>query len=72
VLLVPLEIDDQPLDLVRQLVGIAHRPARAIGERIEPLVLVAVEYLVAGLTRNAEIAAHLAHAFALEKTGDKA
>ena len=70
--LVPLEIDDQPLHLVRQLVGIAYRPTRAIAQRIEPLVLVAVEDLVAGLAGNAEIAAHLAHTFAIEKTGDKA
>jgi len=70
--LVALEIDDQPLQLIRQLVGIAHRPARAISERVEPLILVAVEDLVAGLAGNAELAAHLAHAFALEKTGDEA
>ena len=70
--LVALEIDDQPLHLVRQLVGIAHRPARAIGERLEPLIPIAIEDLVAGLAGNAEIAAHLAHALAVEKTGDKA
>ena len=68
---VALEADDQLLHLTRQLVGIAHRPARAVGKRIEPLVLVAVEDLVAGLAGNAELAAHLAHAFALEKTGDE-
>ena len=70
--LVALEIDDQPLHLVRQLVGIAHRPARAIGKSIEPFLLVAIEDLVAGLAGNAEITAHLAHAFTVEKTGDKA
>jgi len=70
--LVALEIDDQPLDLVGQLVGIAHRAARAIAQRIEPLVLVAIEDLVAGLAGNAELAAHRAHALALQKTGDKA
>ena len=43
--LAALEIDDQPLHLVRQLVGVTHRPARAIGERIEPLIPVAVEDL---------------------------
>jgi hypothetical protein len=70
--LVALEIDDQPFQLGGQLVGIAHRPARAIGEGIEPLILVAAGDLVTGLAGNAEIAAHLAHAFAVEKTGDKA
>src|SRR5690242_2897817 len=69
--LVAFELDDQPLNLLRQLIGIAHRPARAITERIEPLVLVAIEDLVAGLARDAESPAHLAHAFALEQTGDK-
>ena len=70
--LVALEIDDQPLDLVRQLIGIAHRPARAIGQRIEPLVLVAIENFVAGLSGYPERPANLAHALALEKTCDKA
>src|SRR5436190_14408687 len=59
--------EDQPLDLVGQLVGIAHRPARAIAQRLQPLVLVAIEYLVAGLARDAELPAHLAHAFSVEK-----
>ena len=67
-----LEVDDQPLHLVRQLVGIPYRPARAIAQRIEPMVPIAIEDLVAGLARNAELAAHLAQAFAIEKTGDKA
>jgi hypothetical protein len=70
--LVPLEIDDQPLDLVRQLVGIPHRPARAIAQRIQSLIFVAVEDLVTGLAGNAELAAQLTHALALDKTGDKA
>src|SRR6185437_15826425 len=65
--LVALEIDNQPLHLVRQLSGVAHRPARAIGPRIEPLVLVAIEDLVAGLAGNAERTAHLAPAFALKQ-----
>jgi hypothetical protein len=64
--LVALEIDNQPFHRVGQLVGIAHRPPRAIGQRIQSLVLVAIEDLVAGLTGNAERAAHLAHALALQ------
>jgi len=70
--LVAFEIDDEPLHLVRQLVGIAHRPTRAIGQRIEPHFLVATVNFVAGLSGYPERPAHLAHAFALEKTGDKA
>jgi hypothetical protein len=30
--LVALQVDDQALDLLRQLVGIARRPPRAVGE----------------------------------------
>jgi hypothetical protein len=37
--LAALELDDQPFRLAGQLVGVAHRPARAIGERIEPCSL---------------------------------
>ena len=55
--LVALEIDDQPLHLIGQLVGIAHRPARAIAQRVEPFVLVAVEDLVTGLAGDAELLA---------------
>jgi hypothetical protein len=35
--LAALEIDNQPFQLAGQLVGIAHRPARAIGKRIDEI-----------------------------------
>jgi hypothetical protein len=40
--------DDQALDLLRQLVGVANRPARAVGQGLETVFLVALEDLVAG------------------------
>lgn len=43
---------DRPLDLIGQLVGVAHRPPRAVGERLQAIILVAVEDLVTGLARN--------------------
>jgi len=46
---IAFEADDQALDLRRQLVGVAHRPAGTVAERLQPVVLIAVENLVAGL-----------------------
>ena len=46
--------DDQALDLLRQLVGVANRPTRTIGQGLQTVFLVALEDLVAGLARNAE------------------
>jgi hypothetical protein len=40
--LVLLEAHDRPLDLVGQLVGVAHRPPRPIRQRIEPLLPLAI------------------------------
>ena len=40
-----LSRDDQAFDRLRQLVGVAHRPARAVGQRLKPVLLVAVEIL---------------------------
>ena len=55
-----LRPDDQALDLLRQLVGVAHRPPGAVAQRLEPVLLVAIEDLVAGLAGDAELPAHLA------------
>ena len=44
-----LQTDDQALHLGGELVGIAHRPPRAVAERLEPVFLVTIEDLVAGL-----------------------
>src|SRR6202022_4913684 len=69
--LVALGRDDQALDLPRQLVGVANRPARAIGQGLETVFLVALENLVAGLGRNAERATDLAHRFAVQQPSDE-
>ena len=50
----------RPSTCWRQLVGVAHRPPRAIGQRLEPVLLVAIEDLVAGLARDAELPADIA------------
>src|SRR6516165_9165221 len=63
-----LESDDQAFDLRRQLVGVANRPPRAIRQGLEPMLLVAIEDLVAGLARDAELPAHIRHRLALQKT----
>lgn len=47
--LLALEGEDQALDLGRQLLGIAHRSARAVAQRLEAVLLVAIEDLIAGL-----------------------
>ena len=47
--LVALEGDDQAFDLGRELVGVAHRPAGAVGKGLQAVRLVAVEDLVSGL-----------------------
>ena len=70
--LLGLEADNQALDLLRQLVGIAHRPPRAIAQRLKPVLLVAIENLVAGLAGYPELPAHVRHGFPVQQTGDKA
>src|SRR5215469_6478728 len=69
--LVTLGCDDQALDLPRQLVGVANRPARTVGQGLETVFLIALEDLVAGLARNAERATDLAHRFAVQQLSDK-
>ena len=63
--------DDQGLDLLRQLVGVANRPTRTIGQGLQTVFLVALEDLVAGLARNAERATDLAHRFAVQQLSDE-
>jgi hypothetical protein len=70
--LVTLEGNDQALDLQRQLVGITHRPPRAIVESLTAMLPVAVENLVAGLARYAEISAHIRHRFPIQQPRDNA
>lgn len=47
--LITLAGDDEPLDLRRQLADIWHPPARAIGQRLEPMLLIAIEDFITGL-----------------------
>ena len=70
--LLALEADDQALDLLRQLIGIAHRPARPVVQGRKPMLLVAIENLVAGLAGHAEIPADVRHGLPVQQTGDKA
>src|SRR5258708_12840609 len=65
--LLALEGDDQALDLGWQLVGVAHGAARAIRQRFDPAILVALEDLVAGLAGDPELPADLRHRFAIEQ-----
>src|SRR5262245_62373862 len=69
--LLGLEADDQALELLRQLVGIAHGSPRPVGQGLKPMLLVAVEYLVAGLPGDTEIPAYVGHRLAIQKAGDE-
>lgn len=66
-----LAAQDEAFDLLGQLVGVAHRPPRAVGERLEAVLLVAIEDFVARLARDAELPADLAHRLAVEQTRDE-
>src|SRR5437762_8644441 len=57
--LLGLQTDNQGLDLGRQLVGVADRPPGSVAQRLEPVLPVAVENLVAGLAGDPEIPADL-------------
>jgi hypothetical protein len=70
--LLGLEPDNQALDLLRELVGIAHRPSRAIAQSLQPVRLVAVENLVAGLAGYPKIPADIRHGLPVQQAGDKA
>src|SRR5246127_5510321 len=70
--LLSLELDNQGLDLSRQLVGIAYRAFGAVTQRLKPVLLVTVKDLVTGLARNAELPAHIRHRLPVQQTSDKA
>src|SRR5512139_1714207 len=70
--LLSLQPDNQALNRLRQLVGVAHRPARPIAQGRQPVLLVTVENLVARLTRHAEIPADVRHRLAIQQAGYKA
>src|SRR5437016_2910650 len=69
--LLALEGDDQALNPGWRLVGVAHRTTRAIRQRFDPAMLVALEDLVAGLAGDAELPADLGHRFAVEQLRHK-
>src|SRR5438034_5223095 len=69
--LLGLELGDQRLKLLRELIGIAHGPPRAITERLQAVLLVAIENLVTGLAGYPELPAHIGHGFPIQKPGDK-
>src|SRR3546814_4091315 len=66
-----LGLDNQPLDLFGELVGIAHRAPRPIRKRDRPYLLISVEDFVAGLSGYPERPAHLRHALAVQKPSHK-
>ena len=66
-----LEADDLRLNDPRQLIGVPQRAATAIGQALEPAVLIAIEDLVAGLARDPELATEHRHLLAVEQAGDK-
>src|SRR5215813_5012486 len=69
--LLGFELDNQGLDLRRQLVGIADRSSGAVAQRLKPVLVVAIEDLVAGLAGYAEIPTDLCHGFPIQKPGNE-
>jgi hypothetical protein len=55
----------------RQLILLAKRPPAPIGERADPAVLIPIENLVAGLSRDPELGAQGRHLLTLEQAGHK-
>src|SRR4051812_9371174 len=70
--LVALGVDDEAFELLRKLIGIAHRSTRSISEGFEPMLPIAVEDLVAGFTGDAELSADVRHRLPIQHTGYKA
>ena len=67
-----LDAENAALDLEGQLVGMPIGPTAAVIEGIQAAFLVAVEYLVAGDARDAELPAQRRHLLSLQKTGNEA
>src|SRR5690242_16016819 len=59
--LVTLQPDNQALELLRKLVGVAHRPAGPIAQSRQPLLPIAIVNLVTSLAGYAEFSAHIRH-----------
>jgi hypothetical protein len=64
----PLELNDQFLDLKGQLVRLPVGPATAIGQSFEPTILVPLEDLVAGLAGDVELPTQRRHLLAIEQS----
>src|SRR5215472_3076772 len=56
-----LDVEDVVLDLKGELMGISIRTSAPVGQPLNSALLVALEDLVAGLTRDAELSAQLGH-----------
>jgi hypothetical protein len=69
--LVVLEAHDQRLDLKGQLIGLAIRSSRPVGQRLEATFLVAPENLVACLAGNAELPAQTRHLLPVQRPGNE-
>src|SRR5207249_12340740 len=67
----PLQSHNHRFKLRRQSIRLAMRPPAAIAERLHATVFVAVENLVAGLSRDPELGAQRRHLLPLEHAGDK-
>jgi len=66
-----LQAHDQRLDLEGKLVGLPIRPARAIRQSLKATVVVAVNKLVAGLARDAELPAQPRHLLPFQHAGNE-
>jgi hypothetical protein len=66
-----LQVDNQGLDLKRQLVGMPIRPAAAVGQTLKAAVIVTPQDLVAGLARDAELPAQPGHLVAVQQPRHK-
>src|SRR6516162_10808923 len=69
--LVAFGVDNEAFELLRQLVGIPHGPARTIVQGLEPVLLVTIEDFVAGLARDPELATDVRHRLSVQQPGDK-
>jgi hypothetical protein len=62
------EGDEKAFYLWRQLVCIADRPTAAIGQRLKAVLFIAIEDLVTGFSRDAELATNVRHRFSVQQS----
>jgi hypothetical protein len=65
-----LQPHDHGFHLVAKLIGITDRLARPVRQRLDAVLAIAIEDLVARLARDTELRAQLAHAFAIQQRRD--